>query len=44
MVFLAAFGGIASCSAGEGITIAFGLAVVAAWTWLTTVLTKARSL
>lgn len=38
IVFLAAFFGIASGSAGEGTTVAFILAVTAAWLWLTTTL------
>ncbi|TWD84235.1 uncharacterized protein DUF998 [Kribbella amoyensis] len=35
VVFLAAFGGIASGSAGAGVTVAFWVAVVLAFTWIT---------
>jgi hypothetical protein len=42
VLFTAAFAGIASGSATATLTVAFGVAVVLGWTWLTAVLLDAR--
>jgi hypothetical protein len=40
--FLAAFAGIASGSAGAGVSLAFWAAIIVAWTWLTLTLNRCR--
>ncbi|ADB32623.1 conserved hypothetical protein [Kribbella flavida DSM 17836] len=42
VLFLAAFAGIASGSAGAGVTLAFWAAIVLAWTWLAATLQHVR--